>query len=400
MSQLDDLGRRVADLQDLHVVHPGRRAAVRRRLLESTNLSIAPRRTRIVAALAAAAVVLLVALSLSVVRSRPLTFTVEGAPASPGAFVFAPDSANIAVRFSDGTNLSIEPSARARIAAVDANGARVFVEVGTIEVAVVHRIRSNWHFVAGPFDVLVTGTAFRVEWDPVKTRFTLTMRDGHVVVSGGIAGTGQAVDAGEVLIADVSMGRLERRALLALPAAVSAASVEAPPAIAPSQNVSAHPPRAPSIAAWRTLAAEARFVEALAAAEKLGFSTLCATSPPGELYQLGDVARLARSPARATEAFITLRKRFPQDNRAADAAFALGRVSFDARAAYVDAATWFETYLREQPSGPFAREASGRVIEAHHRAGASARARLAAQRYLAAYPEGPHAQLAKSVLAE
>ena len=40
-----------------------------------------------------------------------------------------------------------------------------------------------------------------------------------------------------------------------------------------------------------------------------------------------------------------------------------------------EAASWFETYLREQPSGPLMGDAFGRLMEARLRAGDATRAR-------------------------
>jgi outer membrane protein assembly factor BamD (BamD/ComL family) len=54
--------------------------------------------------------------------------------------------------------------------------------------------------------------------------------------------------------------------------------------------------------------------------------------------------------------------------------------------------------LQEQPAGGFAREAAGRLIEAHRAAGNRAAAQTAARSYLTRYPNGPHAELARSLL--
>jgi len=95
----------------------------------------------------------------------------------------------------------------------------------------------------------------------------------------------------------------------------------------------------------------------------------------------------------------TLRTRFPKSRAASMAAYTLGASAFDQRQAFADAANWFETYLREQPRGALAREALGRLMEARERAGQIEAARSAAQRYLDAYPTGPHEQLARRLLA-
>jgi hypothetical protein len=64
-----------------------------------------------------------------------------------------------------------------------------------------------------------------------------------------------------------------------------------------------------------------------------------------------------------------------------------------------EAARWFETYLEEQPKGMLASVAAGRLIESYQRAGDQTSAKSAATRYLASYPNGPQAALARQVLA-
>jgi TolA-binding protein len=107
---------------------------------------------------------------------------------------------------------------------------------------------------------------------------------------------------------------------------------------------------------------------------------------------------LSGNPASAKQALLRLRSAFPGDSRRAAAAFALGKIAFDQTRAYAEAAEWFATSLREQPGGSLAREAAGRLIEARRRAGDDAGARQAAEGYLARYPDGPHADLARSLV--
>src|SRR6185503_13197858 len=100
---------------------------------------------------------------------------------------------------------------------------------------------------------------------------------------------------------------------------------------------------------------------------------------------LGDTARFAGKPADALAAYLALRSRAGGSVPAKQAAFSIARVHFDQRAAYSDAARWFRTYLAEQPGGPFAREAEGRLMEALSRAGDRTGARSVAEGYLAKY---------------
>lgn len=113
---------------------------------------------------------------------------------------------------------------------------------------------------------------------------------------------------------------------------------------------------------------------------------------------LADTARLVSKPAEALAAYQALRSRAAGSASAKQAAFHIARVHFDQRAAYAEAAQWFRTYLAEQPGGSFAREAEGRLIEALSRSGDRAGARRAAEGYLAKYPRGPHARVARQLL--
>jgi hypothetical protein len=96
----------------------------------------------------------------------------------------------------------------------------------------------------------------------------------------------------------------------------------------------------------------------------------------------------------ATGLLESLRTAHPGSSQAAIAAAYLGRDA--ARSGQRDTARrWFEVYLEEQPSGPLEREASGQLIELTTGAEQLDRARG----YLARHPDGPHAPLAKRVLA-
>ena len=373
------------------------------------------------ATLAAAVVILLVRRP-----SEALRFEVgEGERGTVGAWVAAPPRATSAVRFSDGSRLVLAPAARARVTAVDADGAEIHLERGALEASVVHRSHTRWAVRGGPFLVRVIGTRFTLAWDPAAERLDLTLHEGAVTLSGPVVGEARAVRAGERISITAPIpaapgaslqpgalqapeGRLEVGPLEGSTTALSPSS--AIPGAPPPVTLPGAPPRpaaseAPSAApaaeeapGWRSLAEKARYKEALAAAEADGFDTLCAAAAARDLRRLGDVARLGGSPARAHQAFTTLRSRFPGSSEAAAAAFLLGRAAQDGRRDHGAAADWFTRYLGEAPGGEFAAQAAGRLVEARDALGDQAGARAAAERYLAAYPGGAHAAYARSVL--
>ncbi|XXT17032.1 tetratricopeptide repeat protein [Sorangium sp. So ce429] len=425
---LSDLGRRVAALQDRAPEARLDHAEGRARLGAAELRASRPARPLAVrlGALAAAAL-LVVAIAVGVVtQPRPLQFTLgAGEPGAVGAWIAAPSTAELPIHFSDGSWLLLAPGGRARVAAVDADGAEIALERGALDLSIVHRDQTRWRVRVGPFQVHVIGTRFEARWDPTTEQLVVALREGAITVSGPIVGVARAVRAGERLTISPASGTLEVGALDEAPAPAPMATIpgapapSAPPVEAtqdapspgpPARVVEAAPPSpraragaevaaAPAAPDWRALALEARYKDALAAAELEGFDAICATASAGDLRVLGDVTRLGGSPARAEQAFKSLRARFPGSPEAAIVAFMLGKIAQDQSKDYAAAAGWFTRYLSERPDGENVAEAAGRLVEVADRMGDEAGARRAAERYLAADPSGPYAAHARGVLA-
>ncbi len=428
---LKQLGARLAGLQDRlrDLEAPDRFEVGCRRFLEATERppgSAAGRKVVplfVGGALAAAAALLLFLQPTS--QPEALSFTV-GQGREPGVaerWIAAGGQGTTPIRFSDGTGVRLEPGARARVAAIDQRGARLILESGRARVNVVHRQHSRWRVDAGPFEVLVTGTAFSVYWSGEEQLFELEMSEGSVTVHGPVLNGGNALRRGQSLRVSVpestalvyAAGGLPERGAsdswvetAGAPAETGAATAEtqaetaetAPIGKADESReqrpaaVTEKPSSESERGNWKALAEEGRYEEALRAAEAVGFATLCKRLGPADLLRLAEAARFAGRAARAEQALVMLRERFARSRHAAIAAYTLGRTAFDQQAAYGKAARWFETYIEEQPSGPLAREALGRLMEARQRAGLKQKARAAASDYLRRYPQGPHADIA------
>jgi ferric-dicitrate binding protein FerR (iron transport regulator) len=152
LNRLEKLGRETIDPEletrdDLARVRARLEGRVRARRRVSPIAYLAP---------IAAAAALLIALFAF---RRPMTLTVDGMPAAVGTFVAASNAA-LPIRFTDGTEITVQPNAHARVVAVSHDGARVVLERGGIAARVVHRSSADWHVAAGPFDVHVVGTRF------------------------------------------------------------------------------------------------------------------------------------------------------------------------------------------------------------------------------------------------
>jgi len=324
-------------------------------------------------------------------RAPAISFSVAGA-ASGEKSNFISAAKETPVQFSDGSELRLAPAARVRVTETAQNGARVLVESGAMHVSVVHRDETRWAIEAGPYEVKVTGTKFVVAWDPAKNGLVVRMEEGSVMVKGcGLAnGEAQRLVSGEELVVSCA----DKASTLELPAA----SPEPADAVAKPTPTLVKP--VDSTRNIVALAREGKNAEAIAAADANGYdATLGALSGP-ELLLLANSARYAAKFDHATAALETARRRFPDSDAAASAAFELGRIAMDVRHQLGVAGDQFEVYLRERPSGALAREAMGRAIEARSGAGDQESAERLAVRYLASWPEGPHASLARRLAGE
>jgi transmembrane sensor len=331
-------------------------------------------------------------------RTAPISFNAGAnqAPGRIGELLYSPGSQSVPVRFSDGTSLSMAASTRARVTATTAHGATVVLEDGALSVAVVHRDAARWYVAAGPFTVLVTGTKFDVHWSTADETLSLALHEGSVTVVGPSLGSdGRRILPGQTL--RVSVPR--PRSAAVEPPPTSAVEAAAPAATRdPGAKISDDEPKATSHGSWKSLALEGRYADALAAAEAEGFEGVCRRASSEDLLLLGYTSRFAGSVKRAEQALELVQTRPSGKHEAAMSAFTLGRIAYDDRQNYRDAARWFQRYLREEPSGDLAREAAGRLIEAQKAAGDLTAARESASAYLTQYPAGPYAGLARAVL--
>ena len=359
---------------------------------------VSPRRLVWISSLTVACAAMVLAL---IWVRRPLSFQVGDRPGRLGDVVEVTGGDPLGVRFSEGSSIDVRDGGRLRVLSTERSGARVLLENGPLDVAIVHQQRraTRWRFEAGPIAVLVTGTKFHVAWNALEQLFTLDMREGTVVVSGAcVAGT-RTVRAGERL--RLSCLPSTETALPPVPAPVPARAGVAPALTSPTTRAAARPGAVETPAeGWRALLASGRYEDAVRAAERSGFAQVCATANDDDLLSLADAARLSGRTARAIEVLAVLRARFPDSTSAATAAFALGRIAFERQADYADAAHWFAAYLDEAPGGPLMGDAVGRLIESRYRAGDRADARREADRYLRRFPRGPYAKTAAAILAE
>jgi len=418
MTRLDALLRQVADEQDALRAHSN---LSERLVARVRQRSLSGRRFRRTWALSMAAAVAVLGIVIALAGERSvLGVRVGESGGTPlvGAWLGAPDLKPLALEFTDGSRFELAPKSKARLIELRRGGARVELANGSMKVHVVPRRAADFRLDAGPFGVHVTGTRFEMRYSPEGDAFELFLEEGQVELTGCVFGRGRKVAAGQSVRAscakqalDVSYGplRSDRRSDSAPRRAAETPPVAAVPETARAAKAEGSDPGVNGIVSsaapgktagqkWLSFARAGAYDEAFASVHTQGFEAECERASADALALLADVARHAGAPKQAEHALHALRRRFPGTSDAALAAFALGRLEFDEYRAYPTAATWFKTYLSERPTGPMAREALGRLVEARYRAQDLAAAREAAARYLREYPAGPHAELASRVV--
>jgi hypothetical protein len=355
----------------------------------------APRTSRMPMTVAAAFGVAAVAVVLLLwVRSGdasdPLTFTVgpDIRTGQVGIYYAATPDAELPLRFSDGSQVSVQPRGGVRVHETGQKRVAVFVETGRARFDVAHRPEAGWEIAAGPYSVRVTGTAFDLSWTPESRSFELAMRSGAVTVRGPGIESGVVVKGTERFVSRVTADVKRPHPAASATGPSNTASSDAldetkldepkldEPRLPKAPSGAEKPPSANALpekpgASWSELAAKGDYASIVRAAEDRGIDRAIAGASADELRALADAARFSGRPALAQRALLAIRSRFAGTKAATGAAFVLGRMvdGSDARAAV----TWYDRYLAE--GGPLAAEAQGRRMLALRRSPYSRQAR-------------------------
>jgi TolA-binding protein len=408
--ELGALGHEAASGQVSAEVH----AQGRKRLIEAVG-QLRPAKKRwskqvVASVLAAAAVVALAWGSLSLLRSRPISYEVEGASSFSANYLSAPADKPAQVHFSDGSELRAEAGTRLRIDETRSNGARVLVERGSTTANVKHAERSSWQFVAGPFLVHVIGTRLTLGWEPVKEEVDLFLHEGAVEVESPLARGRFSVRAGQRFRASLLDGTIrvenptahtadeaDAKAPATAPSVAPAAGVR-PPDAAPGRAGHTKAPASAGNGAdsWPELVHRGQFQAVVDAAQSRGLEGCLASCSATDVRALAEAARYSGQSALAERSLRALRQRFAGSSESAAAAFLLGRMS-ETRGQTAEADRWYQAYLTEAPRGQFAADAlAGRMRAVSSLKGAAA-ARPLASSYLQKYPDGVQAPAARKI---
>jgi len=323
----------------------------------------------------------------------PLTFTVEAQDEVTGRAVHTGELETRRLSFSDGTTVSLQPQSRLEVHTLTPAGATVGLLNGRARASVERDRKAEWHFLAGPFFVRVTGTEFDLAWDAQARVFELALHEGSVELTGPNLAAARRVRQGEYVRIVLPTDGPEASRL----PPEGAQPEHKPPAVSGASDSGASVLPGPDArggsqaATWQEHLRGGRRTAAFAALDELGPTALDRAGAP-DLWTLAHAARLGGRPELAERALLSLRNRHGARGQTA---FLLGKVAADQLGAGPGAIKWFQTYLAEEPRGPLAEQALGRLIElqAGTRAG-----KRAAKEYLARYPSGGYASFARSLL--
>ena len=391
------------------------------RRLERPNRGRTRLRWQAVSALGFAALLLVAApVAWFAVRSPgPLTFEVINGTIGEKGEIRPAIAARVGtrIRFSDGSEIALDPEARAQVSNVTPVGARIVLSNGRAHTFFVPKPHARWQVAAGPYVVQVTGTIFDVQWSGDSEAFDVWLEKGSVRVSGPLIGDGIAMTHGQHLLTRVKDNKIlldSQRADAAEPTPATPEPAPAPAvdpgaargeatgtadeqddeAAAPS-HISARVTH-PMAKSWSRRMARGDFEAVVAAAERRGIDSVLARGSHAELAALADAARYTRRSRLAGRALNAERQRFPETAEGREASFFLGNLAEDA-GDRSGAVSWYGRYLREDAAGTYAAQALGRKMLLESRR-ASSSAGIDAEEYLHRFPSGSYADAARLIL--
>lgn len=244
---------------------------------------------------------------------------------------------------------------------------------GTVELAP----DEERQVVAGPYTIDVgPGDRVAFTWEPAEPALEVRVQAGSVELH--VATAVHTITAGQMA-----------RAAGSKVVITSARAVEKAP----------DKPEGRPDNAWKRLAKDGRYADALAAATRAGALKTTGSVSKSELKLLADVARLGGAPDQSTAVLQSLRRRFPKSREARRAAFYLGRQA-EREARLKDAASWYRTYLEGTAQGSLRTEARGRLLGVLRRGGEGSAARSVAREVLRDDPQGAYVDLARKTLGD
>jgi hypothetical protein len=354
-----------------------------------------------------AALALVAILGIGVGRFWPSTkpsvleYQVDG-KAAPASGVLLADAKTRVLRFSEGTEVALEPGSKAHVRSVAEHGAALALDSGSLLMTVTPKASAEWSVSAGPFLIRVTGTRFTTAWQPDVAELQVRLDHGSVSVTGPLSDEPIRLRAGQELSIRLHQREVTIRELASSVREEAAASPATPQLVPASSAVpkaspaASAPPLTPS-PSWSARLAAGQFDDILRDARARGVDQVLQSASLDDLVAVADAARFKRDGELARRALMAQRLRFSSSARARDAAFLLGRLE-EAASSQAKATEWYDRYLAEAPRGTYASEALGRKMLVVQATQGKTAAEPMARQYLEQFPQGAYAQAARGLV--
>ena len=340
---------------------------------------------------------------------RPIEYRVAGAtsPAPVGKYVAPAAKQPLALRFSEGSVVELEPGARARVARTTTLGATVLIETGGAQVNVVHRPTTDWTILAGPYTVHVRGTAFNLDFEAASQRFELKMQSGVVTVEGPGLSHPVEVTRDQKFVHYVGEPNFERQDSPAAEASAHEAAAGPATEPAPAEVVEPsawHKSAPPNLdtresltrSGWAAEVARGEYSAVFKKANEKGWAQVLEGANTQDLMAVANAARFLGRMEASREALEALRRRFKGSAPALSATYLLGRIT--EASSSKEAINWYLQYEREAPNGPLIAEAVGRRMLLLQATGDRSATEGLAREYVTRFPDGPYAGVARKIV--
>lgn len=297
------------------------------------------------------------------------------------------------LEFSEGSQLIMSPGAELLVEAVDTSHVELVLERGHLEASVTKGTGRTWRYRAGPWMVRVVGTKLSIDWEPGAGTFVVLVTEGAVEVSAP-GGAPVLVQSGETFERSVRQPEPPRSPVLSeaeRPTPVFRPAHPEPRTPPPSEEPETLPE--PAHLSWQQLLARGQRPEALDEASAAG--VFAGPLDDDDALALADAARLER---RGDLAGLLLSGVLERSGpNAAEAAFLLGRLEFDAHRPQ-SAQRLFSRSVSLAPDGPFVEQARGRLLEVLLELEDLPAARQVAHDYLRHHPNGAWERVASQLV--
>jgi hypothetical protein len=162
-----------------------------------------------------------------------------------------------------------------------------------------------------------------------------------------------------------------------------------------SYSASAKPGVAAARSGWAADVARGEYASVLRQAHEKGWNQVLEQASQSDLMAVANSARFLGRVTASREALEAIRHRFKGSYAAQSATYLMGRLAEPASPR--EAIGWYLQYEREAPNGSLVAEAAGRRLLLVQSSGDRAGAERLAREYVARFPDGPYAGVARKI---